>query len=176
VNENRDHAARNFAILAHAGQQYGAKPYVTHLDDVADLIDEVAELHERESLLAVAYLHDVLEDTAATREQIDELFGPVVAEAVADITDPPGADRAERKQLLHWRLHETDVKAPSGRAALLVKTADRLANIRACIVDGKEDLLKMYVGEHWAFRVAVHRSGLCDAWWAEMDALYHARR
>lgn len=172
----REHAARAFAVQAHGDQRYGSKPYVAHLDDVAALVEEIAEIHEREILLAVAYLHDVLEDTDATQEQIDELFGPVVAQAVAEITDPPGETRSERKKILHWRLEELNAKTPAGHAALIVKAADRLANVRACIVEGKEDLIKMYVSEHLEFRKGAHRRGMCDAWWAELDALHHARR
>ena len=54
--------------------------------------------------------------------------------------------------------------------ALVVKAADRLANVRACIADRKRDLLDVYRDEQEAFRRAAFRPGLCDALWTELDA------
>lgn len=168
---------RAFAVRAHGDQMYGDRPYVAHLDDVAAIARQAAtNSDEQDVFVAVAYLHDVLEDTEVGPDELREKFGDLVAEAVSAITDPPGKDRKERKAVLHWRLEEIDHSSAVGRAALVVKTADRLANVRACVVQGKEGLLGMYVGEHLDFRRAVHRRGLCDELWKELDAIYMARR
>jgi hypothetical protein len=50
------------------------------------------------------------------------------------------------------------------------KTADRLANVRACLKDRKQGLWEMYRGEHATFRSAVYLPGLYDALWLELDS------
>jgi len=54
---------------------------------------------------------------------------------------------------------------------LVVKTADRLANVRACVADDKQSLLAVYLSEHPVFRKSAYRSGLCDPLWDELDDL-----
>jgi hypothetical protein len=46
---------------------------------------------------------------------------------------------------------------------LKVKTADRLANVRNCIITSNDGLLKMYKKEHAAFKEAVYRPGICES-------------
>ena len=155
--------ARAFAVAAHAAQRYGEQPYAVHLDAVAALVvpyGEVAQL--------IAYLHDVVEDTEVGLELVAERFGQAVADGVALLTDEPGADRRERKGKTYAKL--AAVSGP-GELALLVKAADRLANVRACVAGGRADLLRTYRDEHPLFRVSAHRPGLCDAIWSELDAL-----
>lgn len=154
--------ARRFAIGAHGGQTYGDRPYAFHLDAVA----EIASAYGDEATV-VAYLHDTVEDTSVTLDEIARRFGSTVAACVALLTDQPGATRKERKAKTYAKLAAV---TGSSRLALVVKAADRLANVRACIADGKRDLLDVYRGEHDAFRRAAFRPGLCDALWAELDA------
>ena len=164
---------RAFAQRAHGDQTYGAAPYVVHLDDVAEIIrgfSEAQQAPDAPVLRAVAYLHDVIEDTSVDAQQVRDEFGSTVGEAVELVTDPPGATRAERKQELHNRLAACDPSEPAHRAALIVKTADRLANVRCC-VRGRDTRLSMYRKEHSDFRPAAHRVGLCDPLWRELDEL-----
>src|ERR1700742_5077227 len=95
--------ARWFAIRAHADQRYGEHPYVKHLDDVAELVG----LGAGEFTLVVAYLHDVLEDTAVTHRQLVAEFGSAVAVEVGAVTDPPGRNRKERKAALYERFRDS---------------------------------------------------------------------
>ncbi len=155
---------RAFAQRAHGSQSYGTGPYVVHLDEVAALVEDDPTLQ------AVAYLHDVLEDTAVQPTQLSEAFGDTVTRAVALVTDPPGANRRERKRRLHAQLAAADPTHPADRAALVVKAADRLANVRACVRDS-DTRLGMYRAEHAAFRPATYRAGLCDSVWDELDTL-----
>ncbi|MEM6296691.1 MAG: HD domain-containing protein [Myxococcota bacterium] len=155
---------RDFAVHAHADQTYGGQPYVAHLDAVANLVGEDADLR------AVAYLHDVVEDTPVTTDDVVRTFGPTIGAAVAMVTDPPGDSRRIRKDALHDRLAEADAREDAVRLALHVKVADRLANVRRCVADD-DPRLAMYRREHQAFRPAAHRPGLCDALWSELDDL-----
>lgn len=155
--------ARAFAVAAHGGQKYGEHPYAHHLDAVAALAAPFGD-----DAVATAYLHDTVEDTDAALADIEARFGPHIAACVALLTDEPGANRKERKARTYAKLARV-----SGllELALVVKAADRLANVRACVQDGNGRLLQLYRGEHTAFRQAAFRAGLCDALWAELDGL-----
>jgi (p)ppGpp synthase/HD superfamily hydrolase len=166
---------KKFAAWAHAGQMYGPHPYTQHLDEVADIASVLADnMVSADVLEAVGYLHDVIEETPVTRLFLDEMFGGVKAKAVALLTDPDLPTRREKKAELHRRLKHLDENDVASRAALLVKLADRLANVKACVRNGNSDKLRMYAREHEAFRDAVHREGLCSSevysalWW-ELD-------
>ena len=155
--------AREFAILAHGSQRYGARPYAFHLDAVASILEPYGATAQ-----IIGYLHDTIEDTAATQERIAAEFGPFVAACVSILTDEPGPDRKARKVLTYAKMAAT---APEYALALTVKAADRLANIRACVADSNATMLEKYRGEHAALRSAAFRPGDCDGLWQEMDAL-----
>ena len=162
-------SARDFAIRAHGDQRYGERPYHVHLAAVAEIVDELV-LAGDPVLHAVAWLHDVLEDTPVEAEELRLRFGDTVTVAVDLVSDPPGKTRKVRKVALHSRLAEIDVEEHGCRAALIVKAADRLANARASL-EGSPRKLRLYRAEHSEFRAAVFRVGLCDRVWAELDVL-----
>lgn len=155
--------ARSFAIAAHGEQKYGEHPYSYHLDAVAAIAAPYGE-----EATVVAYLHDTVEDTEATLADVESQFGANVAACVALLTDELGVNRKERKFKTYAKL--ALVSGPT-ELALLVKVADRLANVRACVQDRKTGLWELYRSEHLAFRQAAYRPGLCDAQWAELDRL-----
>lgn len=160
--------ARDFAAKAHAGQMYGPdESYMVHLDAVVKLVGD-----DIEAAKAIAYLHDVVEDTGVDIHDIGLRFGGFVADCVSLVTDEPGANRKERKAATHAKLAK--VKYPF-YLALVVKAADRCANVEACIRKGNTGLLKMYQDEQEAFRGAVYRPGLCDHLWQRIDNALKAR-
>ena len=154
-------------MQAHGGQRYGEFPYVTHLDAVAALL----QIHGHEKAVAAGYLHDVLEDTDVSREELEQQFGADVAEIVAFCTDEPGPNRKERKKATYERMRQ---QISSGYdwipTALATKVADRLANVEACVANSP-DRLKKYRDEHATFRDVLFRPGTCDAMWEELDRL-----
>lgn len=158
--------ARSFALSAHGDQRYGSRPYVVHLDAVADLLSPYGTEAQ-----VVAYLHDVVEDTHITENDVRARFGALIADCVALLTDAPGNTRAERKAATYGRLAAV---RGAGELALVVKAADRLANVRACVFDDGQRgrrLWEVYRHEHPAFRQAAYRPGLCEPLWAELDTL-----
>jgi (p)ppGpp synthase/HD superfamily hydrolase len=155
--------AREFAVRAHGDQRYGERPYSVHLDAVAELAAPFGETAQ-----VVGYLHDTVEDTAVTLDEVRERFGAAVAACVSLLTDAAGANRKERKAKTYARLAEVHGEA---ELALIVKAADRLANVRASVRDGNQGLLAMYRGEQAAFRAAAYRAGQCDALWNELEQL-----
>lgn len=156
-------AARSFAVQAHGDQKYGERPYSCHLDQVAAIAAPYGE-----EATAIAYLHDVAEDAKVTIAEIEEKFGPKIASCVALLTDEPGANRQVRKAATYARL--AAVSGPE-EIALVVKAADRLANVRACVKDKKRGLWQLYQREQAIFRTAAFRAGLCDPLWSELDTL-----
>ena len=150
----RVEAARAMAIEAHGNQRYGEKPYIYHLDQVAGLVGAWGNTAE-----VIAYLHDTLEDTNLSVRTVRDSFGFLVADCVQALTDDSGENRRERKKWTYERLSkihgESDIAI-----ALVVKSADRLANVTNCVDNGNERLLRMYQGEQEDFRRAVWRKGL----------------
>ncbi|CCK76625.1 conserved hypothetical protein [Oleispira antarctica RB-8] len=155
--------ARTWAITHHGDQKYGENPYSVHLDAVAAIAKPFGKLAE-----VVAYLHDVVEDTDFTVAQVSEEFGELVASCVAILSDEPGQDRKDRKVKTYKKM-----AAVSGEQelALIVKASDRLANVRACVLDKHERLLAVYKSEHSVFKRSVYRAGLCESLWTELNTI-----
>jgi len=155
--------AREFALAAHGGQKYGTHPYSVHLDAVAGLAGDYGETAQ-----IVAYLHDVLEDTPVELREIEDKFGKQVADCVLILTDEPGENRQERKRKTYAKMGAVPAAL---ELALIVKAADRLANMRACVADANHEKLQTYKDEHPSFRRAAHREDLCPPLWSEMDRI-----
>lgn len=158
--------AREFAIKAHGDQKYGDKPYVYHLDAVAEIVRQSTG-DDTGILVDAAYLHDTLEDTDVTFGDIAKEFNILTACAVSVCTDPPGRNRRLRKKSANQQMSQCDSNM---RGALIVKAADRLANVR----EGTKN--DMYAQEHDEFRKAAYRPGLCDDIWNELDERIEAHR
>jgi (p)ppGpp synthase/HD superfamily hydrolase len=146
--------AKGFAIAAHIKQSYGTFRYVKHLSDVVEILQhsgfgegnhysERAQIL-RSGVLAAGWLHDVLEDTTITVEDLLQNFGIYVSDLVWAVTDEPGANRKERKAKT---LAKT---AAYGQNAIAVKLADRIANVRSSRFYDKKKF-KMYREEQGEF-------------------------
>ena len=155
-------AARRLALAAHGDQRYGQAPYRVHLEHVVSVVERYPH---NEVMRASAWLHDVVEDTQTTLDEVRSAVGDEVAAIVAAVTDEPGASRVERKAATYRKL------AASSAAARAVKLADRIANLEASARDGREDLRAMYRSEHDAFRSALQRPGEHEAQWTALEVL-----
>jgi (p)ppGpp synthase/HD superfamily hydrolase len=153
--------ARRFAVAAHGDQKYNTDPYVAHLDAVVGLLAPYGEKAQ-----VIGYLHDVIEDTAVTRREIAAEFGAFVADCVAIVTDVPGPTRKERKAKTHAKMSNV---TGDHELALVVKAADRLANVRASLSKESRAWLAMYRREQPEFRAAAYRPGLCDEIWEQLE-------
>lgn len=134
--------ARDFAARYHAGQarKYTGEPYINHPAAVVELVRSVPHTEE---MLAAAWLHDTLEDTAATAVQIEDEFGFEVLELVSYLTDvsgPADGNREQRKAL--DRAHTA--AAPVG--AKTVKLADLIDNSKS-ILARDPGFAKVYLAE-----------------------------
>src|SRR6476469_1045715 len=93
--------AAEFAAHKHRGQRrkgYSERPYVGHCIEVAALIANVGGVDDA-NVLAAALLHDTVEDTDTTREELVKEFGAVIDGYVAEVTDDKGLDSDVRKEL-----------------------------------------------------------------------------
>ena len=166
--------ALEFATQAHGDQTYGDNvPYSTHLVDVVVILNEFGytEAAGEVEMLVAAYLHDVVEDTEVTEEQVAERFGVNVARMVRFCSDEPGPNRKTRKALTYALCRRRLDDAPwcYFRGAI-VKLADRIANIRNCHAH-RPDLLHMYWKEKDTFKEALWVSEHAGPMWAEYDRL-----
>ena len=122
-------SAATFAAERHRDQRRKGKdasPYINHPLALASLL---AERGERDpTLLMAALLHDTVEDTATTFEDIERSFGTEVADIVREVTDDKALPRAERKRL------QIEHAAYLSRRAMLVKLADKICNLRDVVV------------------------------------------
>ncbi len=92
--------AADFAARRHTGQQRkgrGNEPYVNHLAEVANLLSIATDGTDAE-LAAAGWLHDTIEDTATTREELGQKFGERVAALVLEVTDDMTSPKPERRQ------------------------------------------------------------------------------
>jgi (p)ppGpp synthase/HD superfamily hydrolase len=116
--------ALRFARRAHLGQhrKQTHEQFVEHPIAVASLLSETGLSG---SILAAAYLHDVVEKTEVESPEIRARFGPYVGEVVDALTDDDSFEGyAERKRALRRRVIDT------GRDSVLIYAADRVANMR----------------------------------------------
>jgi (p)ppGpp synthase/HD superfamily hydrolase len=148
------------ATEAHAGQirnGAGGIPYIEHPVAVAELL---AEYGWAEEVLAAALLHDVIEDSETTLDDLREKFGEPVTGLVGSLSDNETiADWQERKEEHRERV------ATAGPAALAIYGADKLTNARALRGAWEEE------GEAVAAELKVPIEAKLDAWEADLELL-----
>jgi guanosine-3',5'-bis(diphosphate) 3'-pyrophosphohydrolase len=115
-----------FAAYKHRDQRRKdaeASPYINHPIALADVLVNEGGVTDVEVLCA-ALLHDTVEDTATTHEELADAFGSRIARIVAEVTDDKRLPKAERKRL------QVEHAPHLSREAKLVKLADKLCNLR----------------------------------------------
>jgi guanosine-3',5'-bis(diphosphate) 3'-pyrophosphohydrolase len=113
-----------FAATCHAGQfrKDGVTPYINHPIEVMHLLAFTGNITDEEILMA-AVLHDVVEDTNTTVEEIAERFGKNVASIVLELTDDISLSKEERK-------HQQLVSCKKlSHAAKLIRISDKICNV-----------------------------------------------
>jgi (p)ppGpp synthase/HD superfamily hydrolase len=117
--------ALDFATQKHSGQfRRGGDSYISHPKAVADIVKQNKSSHKLDDLISAALLHDTIEDTEATFEEIAEKFGPNVASLVWELT----SDQKEIERLGKTQYLQKKVLGISSWA-LVIKLSDRLHNL-----------------------------------------------
>ena len=119
-------SALSFAAYKHRNQRrkdVAETPYINHPITVANILLNEAGVTD-ETVLIAAILHDTVEDTETSFEEIEQQFGAQVRAVVAEVTDDKSLPTAERKQ--------KQIEHASGLSdrAKLLKLADKTANLR----------------------------------------------
>ncbi|WP_425374651.1 RelA/SpoT family protein [Pseudolabrys taiwanensis] len=131
-NPNTDEALLNrayvYAMKAHGDQRRASgDPYFSHPLEVAAIL---TDLKLDDATIAAALLHDTIEDTAATRAEIDQLFGPDIGRLVEGLTKLKKLDLVTKEAKQAENLRKLLLAIADDVRVLLIKLADRLHNMR----------------------------------------------
>jgi guanosine-3',5'-bis(diphosphate) 3'-pyrophosphohydrolase len=127
--------AEAFAADKHRDQRRkdaAASPYINHPIALANVLRSEGGVTD-EVVLCAALLHDTIEDTETTSEELRETFGDEIAHVVLEVTDDKSLDKAERKRL------QVEHAASLSDRAKLVKLADKICNLRDIIASPPSD-------------------------------------
>lgn len=138
------------ALESHGEQRYGDSPYVFHLMEVKMTLDIFGFTDP--VISAAAYLHDALEDTSCTPQQIRDVCGEEVLTLVEAVTGR-GDNRKKRNADIIAKICKLP-KAEQMRATA-IKVADRIANVEHCW-ETRDRRLFMYFKEHPHFFDALY--------------------
>jgi len=165
--------ALQFAAHKHRDQRRKdpeASPYINHPIALANIL-WVGGGIEDPAVIGAALLHDTVEDTETTEEELIERFGARIAAIVMEVTDDKSLDKLERKQL------QVDHAPRLSREAKLVKLADKIANVRDVGSSPPEDWPLERRREYfdWAKRVVDALRGASPPLEAAFDEAYAKR-
>jgi (p)ppGpp synthase/HD superfamily hydrolase len=122
--------AYDFAARKHSDQRragLAAEPYINHLAEVAALVAEGIQ-GEDVDLIIAAVLHDTVEDTHTTMDELTRAFGGRVAGLVAEVTDDKSLAKVDRKRL------QIEHAAHASLGARTIKLADKTSNVRSLVL------------------------------------------
>jgi guanosine-3',5'-bis(diphosphate) 3'-pyrophosphohydrolase len=128
VDEDLLNRAYVYAMKAHGAQKRASgDPYFSHPLEVAAIL---TDLRLDDATIAAAVLHDTIEDTSTTREEIDRLFGHQIGRLVEGLTKIEKLDLVSKKAAQGENFRKLLLAVAEDVRVLLVKLADRLHNMR----------------------------------------------
>lgn len=151
----KDFATRYHASIDHR-RKYTGEPYITHSSAVVELVRSVPHT---EAMLCAAWLHDTVEDTPATLDEVERVFGFEVAalvEMLTDVSKPSDGKRAVRKAI------DREHTAKASPQAKTIKLADLIDNTHS-VVEGDLAFAKVYLAEKHML-LEVLREGDATLW------------
>uniref|UniRef100_A0A336L280 Guanosine-3',5'-bis(diphosphate) 3'-pyrophosphohydrolase MESH1 n=1 Tax=Culicoides sonorensis TaxID=179676 RepID=A0A336L280_CULSO len=160
----------NFAAIKHRDQRRldsKQTPYINHPIGVAHILSSEGNVSDLDVLMA-AILHDTVEDTETTLDEIENEFGSKIRGIVAEVTDDKSLPKMERKRL------QIEHALTSSRNAKLVKLADKLYNLR----DLQKEIPNGWTEERrheyfiWAKKVVDNLRGTNQCMENELDKIF----
>jgi guanosine-3',5'-bis(diphosphate) 3'-pyrophosphohydrolase len=128
ADEDMLNKAYVYAMKAHGHQvRASGDPYFTHPLEVAAIL---TDMKLDDATIAAALLHDVVEDTEATHQEIEDLFGPEISGLVEGLTKIKRLDLISKEAAQAENLRKLLLAMARDARVLLVKLADRLHNMR----------------------------------------------
>jgi len=165
--------ATSFAASKHKDQRRKdhTTPYINHPIAVAENLTAIGGITDINTIVA-AILHDTIEDTETTGDELEEYFGPEIRKIVEEVTDDKKLPKEERKRMaIKHAANKSD-------AAKCLKLADKCANLADIIssppTDWSHERKLKYV--NWATEVAEGLRGVNPALEARFDALCEKAR
>jgi GTP diphosphokinase / guanosine-3',5'-bis(diphosphate) 3'-diphosphatase len=162
--------ALSFAAKKHRDQRRKdvfSTPYINHPIALVDVLLETGQVRDSVPLCAAA-LHDTIEDTDTTLEELQLHFGAAIASVVAEVTDDKTLPKITRKHL------QIEHAARASQPAKLVKLADKICNLEDLLVSPPKDwpLRRRQDYFEWAFQVVANVRGVNVAMEARFDSVY----
>ena len=165
--------ALSFAAHKHRDQRrkdVDASPYINHPISLANILTNEGDISDVDVICA-ALLHDTIEDTDTTTEELEIAFGTVITLIVVEVSDDTSLPRLERKRLqIEHAAHASD-------KAKLVKLADKISNLRDVAINPPESWSLQRRQEYfdWAKQVIDQLRGVHLKLEACFDAAYACR-
>ena len=163
----RIRAAYEMARTAHAGQfRKDGSPYVTHCVAAADISFDIGL--DEDSIIA-ALLHDVIEDTSLTHEDIARQFGTAVADIVEGVTKLTRVQYTSKEDEQAENLRKMLMAMAKDIRVILIKIADRLHNMRTMAYQSPEKQKSNSLETMEIYAPIAHRLGMQRAKWELED-------
>ena len=169
-------SAYEYAAAAHANQKRrDGSPYVTHCIATAEII--FSELGLDEDSVIAALLHDVIEDTPITHEDVKKLFGSTVADIVEGVTKLTRVQWTSHEEKQAENLRKMLMAMAKDIRVILIKIADRLHNMRTMDYQSHEKQLVKSAETMEIYAPIAHRLGMQKIKWELEDrSLYYLDR
>lgn len=147
-----------FAAEKHTDQRRknpAATPYINHPIEVAEHLTRVGNVSD-ENILIAAILHDTIEDTETTEEEIRDAFGDAVLKLVLECTDDKTLEKDERKRL---QVVNAPHKSPGAKQ---IKIADKTCNLKSILAEAPTGwpVARQLEYFHWAAEVVAGLKGV----------------
>lgn len=165
--------AVDFAAVKHTNQRRkdpNETPYINHPIGVAQIISNEANIYNVDILIG-AILHDTVEDTDTTLEEIENVFGSKMRSIVSEVSDDKTKSKEERKQA------QIDKSPFVSYEAKIVKLADKLYNLRDLERQTPKGWNEERVQEYfvWASKVCNSIRGVCKPLDEKLDEMFVKR-
>ena len=160
-------AAFELAAQAHQGQsRKDGSPYVTHTVAAAEII---VEMGMDEDSIVAALLHDLIEDTSITHEDIQKQFGPSVADIVEGVTKLTRVNFTSREDEQMENIRKMLLAMSKDIRVILIKLADRLHNMRTMDYQSPEKQRLKSLETMQVYAPIAHRLGMQAIKWELED-------
>ena len=134
--------ARNLALEKHKKQKYGMYPYEVHLVNVVNVLLHFGVTFENDVLIMSAWLHDIIEDTDIGQSFLITNFGEEVNEIVKLVSNQNDVTKSKEENK-----RATFEKIITNQNAIIIKLADRIANVEFSLLHGSLDKITKYKKE-----------------------------
>ena len=167
LDTQRLFSAFTYADNAHSGQlRKDGSPYITHPLAVAEI---VAELELDTDSIIAALLHDCIEDTGSTHEEIAKLFGPTVADLVEGVTKLTRVQYTSKEEEQMENLRKMLMAMSKDIRVILIKICDRLHNMRTMAYQSPRKQKEKALETMEIYAPIAHRLGMQKIKWELED-------